>query len=147
MIPQTFVHLGLFLVYLIASWLVLVLLFRLAAYRKYFFHMVPFVIGYAAVAAGLLRYLGFQDFFWWYFILSSLFFSMALTRYLKSKDALDAFAQLEKSVLESMPEDEIKQQVRRELSPNRQITQHIVVSVVVFVVSFILIFYIANGGI
>src|SRR5262245_36844736 len=35
----------------IASWLLLVLLFRLAAHRKYFFHIVPFVIGYAIVAA------------------------------------------------------------------------------------------------
>jgi hypothetical protein len=146
MIPQTFWHLGLFFVYLIASWLVLVLLFRLAAYRKYFFHLVPFVIGYAAVAAGLLRYLGFQDLFWWYFVLSSFFFSMALTRYLRSKDVLDAFAQLEKSVLESMPEDEIKQQVREELSPNRQITQHVLVAVVVFIVSLILAFYVANVG-
>jgi hypothetical protein len=147
MMTQTFAYLGLFLVYLIVSWLVQVLFFKLAANRKYFFHMVPFVIGYAVAAALLLGYLGFQGFFWWYLVLSSLFFSMILTRHLKSKDALDAFAQLEKSVLESMPEDEIKQRVRRELSPRQQITQHVVVSVVVFIVSFILAFYIANGGI
>jgi len=138
--------LGRFLAYLIASWLLLVLLFRLAAHRKYFFHIVPFVIGYAIVAALLLSYLGFQDFFWWYFTLSSLFFSMVLTRHLKSKDALDAFAQLEESVLESMPEGEIKQQVGRELSPKRQTTQHVIGTVVVFIVSFALAFYLANGG-
>ena len=98
-IPPTYAHLGGFLAYLIASWLLLVLLFRLAAHRKYFFHIVPFVIGYAIVAALLLSYFGFQDFFWWYFTLSSLFFSMVLTRHLKSKNALDAFAQDRKSVV------------------------------------------------
>ena len=146
MIPPTYAHLGRFLAYLIASWLLLVLLFRLAAHGKYFFHIVPFVIGYAIVAALLLSYLGFQDFFWWYFTLSSLFFSMVLTKHLKSKDALDAFAQLEESVLESMPEGEIKQQVGRELSPKRQTTQHVIGTVVVFIVSFALVFYVANGG-
>jgi hypothetical protein len=143
-ILQTYAHFGLFLVFLVASWQLLVLLFRLAAQRKYFFHIVPFVIGYAVVAALLLRYLGFQGFFWWYLVLSSFFFSLVLTKHLKSKDALDAFAQLEERVLASMPEDEIKHQVRRELSPNRQTTQHVVGSVVVFVVSLVLAFYVAN---
>lgn len=46
-----------------------------------------------------------------------------------------------------MMSDEIKQRVRRELSPRQQITQHVVVSVVVFIVSFILVFHIAHGGI
>jgi hypothetical protein len=71
---------------------------------------------------------------------------MVLTRHLKSKDALDAFAQLEESVLQSMPEGEIKQQVRRELSPKRQTTQHVIGIVVVFIVSFVLAFYLAHGG-
>jgi hypothetical protein len=73
-------------------------------------------------------------------------FSILLTRHLKSKDALDAFAQLEESVLESMPEGEIKQQVVRELSPKRQTTQHVIGTVVVFIVCFVLAFYVANGG-
>src|SRR5262249_48164680 len=141
-IPPTYTHLGQFFAYLIASWLLLVLFFRLAAHCKYFFHIVPFVTGYAVVAALLLSYLGFQDFFWRYFTLSSLFFSMVLTRHLKSKDALDAFAQLEESVLQSMPEGEIKQKVRRDLSPKRQTTQHVIGIVVVFIVSFVLTFYV-----
>jgi hypothetical protein len=145
-IPRRYVHLGLFLAYLIASWLILVLLFRLAAYRKYFFHIVPFVIGYAVVAALLLARLGFQDFFWWYFVPSSLFFAMVLTRHVKSRDALDAFAQLETRVLESMPEGEIKQRVARELAPKRQATQHVIATVVIFIGSFVLAFYVANGG-
>jgi hypothetical protein len=138
--------LGLFLAYLIASWLPLVLLFGLAAHCKYFFHIVPFVIGYAVVAALLLSYFGFQDFFWWHFTLSSLFFSILLTRHLKSKDALGAFAQLKERVLASMPEGEIKQQVGRELSPERQTTQHVIGTVVVFIVCFVLGFYVANAG-
>jgi hypothetical protein len=145
-IASTYAHLGQFLAYLLASWLLIVLFFGLAAHCKCFFHIVPFVTGYGVVAGLLLSYFGFQDFFWWYFSLSSLFFSMVLTRHLKSKDALDAFAQLKERVIASMPEGEIKQKVGRELSPKRQTTQHVVGIVVVFIVSLVLGFYVANGG-
>jgi len=43
-IAKTSVHVGLFLVYLCASWLLLVGLLRLAAHRNYYFHLVPFVV-------------------------------------------------------------------------------------------------------
>jgi hypothetical protein len=144
-ITKTSMHVGSFLVYLCASCLLLVGLLRLADRRKYYFHFVPFVVGYAVLAALLLCYLGFQDFFWWYLVLSSAFFFANLRRHLGSKDALDAFAQLQASVAQSIPEGEIRHQVTKELSPTRQIGQNVAVSVVIFIVSFVLTFYLVNG--
>jgi hypothetical protein len=146
-ITKTSVHIGLFLVYLFASWLLLLGLLRLAAHRKYYFHLVPFVVGYAVLAALLLRYFSFQDFFWWYLVLSSVFFFANLRRYLGSKYARDAFAQLQANMAESIPEGEIRQQATKELAPNRQIGQHVAVSLVVFIVSFVLTFYLVIGRI
>jgi hypothetical protein len=145
-ITGTFAHLGWFLGYLITSWLLLVALLRLAARRKHYFHIVPFVIGYAVLVAFLLRYLGLQDCVWWYLAPSSLFLFVNLRRHLGSSDGVDAFIHLKQSALESMPESDIKQQVEKELSPNRQITQHVIGSVVVFIMSFVLTFYLYNGS-
>jgi hypothetical protein len=66
---------------------------------------------------------------------------------LGSKDTLDAFAQLQASVTESIPEGEIRKQATKEVSPTRQIRQHVAASVVVFIVSFVLTFYLLNGRI
>ena len=139
-IAKSSVHAGLFVVYLFASWLLPVGLLRLAAQRKYYFHLVPFVVGYAVLAALLLRYFSFQDFFWWYLVLSSVFLFASLRRHLSSKDARHAFAQLQASVAESIPDVDVRQQATKELSPHRQIGQQVVVSVDVFIVSFFLTF-------
>jgi hypothetical protein len=144
MTAEAYPKFGLFLVLLIVSALVLVLLFGLAARRKYFFHIVPFAAGYAALAAVSLRVLGLQDFFWWYLVLSSVFFSVLLTRHLRSRDSLDAFAQLRESALKSVREDEIRQQLERELAPDKQATQHLIGSAVAFIVSLVLAFYAAS---
>ena len=90
-ITSDLAHLGWFLGYLITSWLLFMALFRLAARRKHYFHIVPFVIGYAVLVAFLLRYLGLQDFVWWYLALSSLFLFVNLRRHLGSSDGVDAF--------------------------------------------------------
>jgi hypothetical protein len=134
-----------FLILLIASAFLLALLYWLAARCKYFFHIVPFVVGFAVLAALSLRFLGLQDFFWWYLIASSVFLSVLLARHLKSKDSLEAFARLRESALESVPESEIKEKVARELAPPKQATQHIVGLLVVFVVTLVLAFYAVNA--
>lgn len=141
------VHLGLFLVYLFASGILLMGAFKLAAHRKYFFHLVPFVVAYAALAAFLLRSFNLQEFLWWYLAVSSVFFFVNLRRHLRSKDAIDAFAHLQQSVAESIPEGEIRQEAAKELSPDRQVRQQVVIAVTVFIVSFVLTFYLVNGGI
>jgi hypothetical protein len=140
------VHLGTFAFYLLASWFVLLCLLRCAARRKYYFHLVPSVVAYAVLVAFLLQYFSFQDFFWWYLVLSSSFFFANFRRHLGSRNGIDAFARLQETVTESVPEGEIRQQVAKELSPGRQIRQHAVLSVIVFILSFVLTFYLANGG-
>jgi len=77
-------HLVGLLVYLFASWFLLVGLLRLVTHRKYYFHLVPFVVAYAVLAAFLLGYFGFRDFFWWYLMLSSIFFFVNLRKCFKS---------------------------------------------------------------
>ncbi|MGY4197318.1 hypothetical protein [Bradyrhizobium sp. USDA 4520] len=132
---------GTFVAVLITSALILAVFFWLAARYKYFFHIVPFAVGFA-VAAGLsLRVLGLQEFFWWYFILSTVLLSMLLTRHLKSRDSLEAFARLRESALEGVREDEIKEKVARELLPHKQATQHIVGVIVVFAGSLVFAFH------
>lgn len=143
---MNYTHLGYFIIYIFMSWLFLMLVFKLLTYYKYFFHIVPFVIGYAVLTSFLLNYFNFQDYFWWYLILSSFFFFMNVRKHFKSKDAIDAFALLQKSAVESIQEDEIKQQVKKELSPNRTIKQHVISSLAIFIISFFLAFYLFNGG-
>lgn len=129
---------GLFVIYLFASWFLLMQLFRLSTHHKYFFHIVPFVVGYAVLIAFLFRYLNFQDFFWWYLILSSLFLIPNLTRHFKSKDALEMFAQMDKSIIEAVPEGEIRQQVEKELSSDGTMRQYLVGILATFIISFAL---------
>jgi hypothetical protein len=133
-----------FLVLLVASALVLVLLFWLAVRRKYFFHIVPFVVAVAIVASLSLRLLGLQDFFWWYLTLSSAFILALLAKHLTAKDSLEAFGKLRDSALELIPEDEVKEKVARELSPNRQAIQHVIGLVVVFAATLVLVFHVVS---
>jgi hypothetical protein len=105
---------------------------------------VPFVVGYAVLAALLLRYFGFQDFFWWSLALSSVFFLVSLRIFLGSKQALAAFAQLQESVAESIEALEIREEAIKELSPTRQLRQHVAVSVIVFIATYGLTFYLVN---
>ena len=146
-ITGTFAHLGWFLGYLITSWLLLMALFRLAARRKHYFHIVPFVIGYAVLVAFLLRYLGFRTAFRRYLALSSLFLFVNLRRHLVFlATGLTRSFILGRTRLSQCRRGTSNSKSRRKLSPNRQITQHVIGSVVVFIMSFVLTFYLCNGG-
>jgi hypothetical protein len=57
---------------------------------------------------------------------------------------LAAFAHLQRMALESMPDDDVKNELERELAPRRQTTQHAIGVVLVFAVSFAAAFYLAN---
>jgi hypothetical protein len=140
-------HFGSFVLYLGASWLLLLQLLRLASHRKHFFHLVPFVAIYAALAAFLLCYFGLRDFFWWYVGPTSFFFLAMFGRHLGSRDGVDAFAALQAQVVDAVPEGEIRQQVERELSPKRAIAQHVIASAIVFVAAFWLTTYLLNAWI
>ena len=140
-------QLGLFFVYLFTSWFLLIQLFKLSTYYKYFSHIMPFIIGYAVLVALLLKYFNFQEFFWLYLALSSLFLIINLRKQLASKDAIDMFTQIQDNVLKSMPESKIKQKVKKELSPDRSMLNHLISGVVVFIIGFVLSFYLFNGSI
>lgn len=130
--------------YLAASSLGLVGLLWLAAYRKYYFHLVPFVVGYAVLTALGLGYLDLQGFLWWYLAPLSVVLFLGLSRHLRSEGVLAAYGRLEDQVLEAIPEGDIRQQVAKELAPSRAITQDVVVSVVFFVLAFLAAFYLSG---
>jgi hypothetical protein len=129
---------GLFVIYLFATWFLLMQLFRISTYRKYFSHIVPFVIGYAVLVAFLLQYLNFQEFSWRYLGLSTVFLFINLRRQFQSKDAVDMFAQIDKNIIEAVPEGEVRQQVEKELASGGTIRQYLLGVVAAFMVSFVL---------
>lgn len=140
-------HLGGFVLFVFASWFLLMQLFRYASYRKYFFHVVPFVILYAVGTAYLLRQLEFKDFFWWYLPLTALFLTVNLVRQLKTRDAVAAFAELDRTVADAMPEGMVRKSVEKELSTGSTVRQYVVSTVAVFAAVFALAFYLFFGGI
>jgi hypothetical protein len=141
-------HIGLFFIFLFASWFLLMQIFRFSTYHKYFFKIAPLLIGYAVLVAFLLQYFNFQNLFWWYLVLSCFFLFINHRKQLKSKDAVDMFAHLDKSVVDSIPEGETKQHVEKELSLSfgRTIKFHLL-SAIVFIASFVLAFSYFSGGI
>jgi hypothetical protein len=60
---------------------------------------------------------------------------------LGSKEALAEFAQLQERVAHSIEAAATREEAIRELSPTRQLRQHVAVSVIVFIVSYTLTFY------
>ncbi len=141
-------RLGLFFTFIFASWFLLIQLFRFSTYHKYFVKILPLLIGYAVLVAVLLQYFNFQNLFWWYVVLSSFFLFINHRKQLKSKDAVDMLAGLDKSVTDSMPDGEAKQHIEKELSLSfsRTIKYHLL-SAIVFIVSFVLAFSYFSGGI
>jgi hypothetical protein len=129
-----------FLGYLVASWAVLAGLLWLAARRRYYFHLVPFVVAYAVLAAIGLSSLGLRGLVWWYLALTSLPLFAGLLRHLRSESGVAAFAALEDHALEAIPEGDIKQQVAQELAPRRATLQDAIISAVVFVIAFLATF-------
>ena len=140
-------HAGLFFIYLFISWFLLMQIFRFSTYHEYFWKASPLLIGYAALVAFLLKQFNFENFFLWYLALSALFLFINHRKQLKSKEAVDMPAHLDKGVLDSLPEGEDKKHVEKELllAFSRMIKYHLLSSVV-FVVSFVLAFYYFAGS-
>ena len=112
-------------------------LIALAALRRYFFHLVPFIAAFAALAALALSVLALQQFLWWYLGLCALALVVGLILHLRSAGGLQALADLRQQVLGSIPEGDVKRQAANELAPRRAIAQDAVVDVVVFAVVFL----------
>jgi hypothetical protein len=114
----------------------------LAARRQYYFHLVPFIAGFAVLTAFLLRLLALQAFTWWYLAFTALALFAGLIRHLSSQGGRRALADLRKHVLDAVPEGEIKQQVAKELRPSRAIIQDATVGVAVFALVFLAASYV-----
>ncbi len=128
-------HAGLFFIFLFASWFLLMQIFRFSTYHKHFFKVAPFLIGYAVMIAFLFIQFNFQNFFWWYLILSGLFL---LVNHKKQHQA--------KNFLDLLSGDDKEKRTETEISFNKTIKYHLLSSVV-FVVSFVLAFSYFSGGI
>ena len=126
-----------FLALVAATWLALAGLIALAALRRYYFHLVPFLAAFAALAALALNVLVLQQFVWWYLGLCALALVVGLILHLRSAGGLQALADLRQQVLGAIPEGNVKQQVANEMGPRRAIVQDVVVAVVVVAVVFL----------
>ncbi len=141
-------HAGLFFVFMFATWFLLMQIFRFSTYHKYFFKIAPLLIGYAVLVAFLLRQFNFQNFFWWYLGFSSLYLFINHQKQRGSKDAVDIFAKLDKNIVDSIPEDEAKQHVEKDLSLsfNRTIKYHLLSSIVYILVFAFAFFYFSGSA-
>jgi hypothetical protein len=74
-----------FVATLVFTWLGLAGLLALAARRQYYFHLVPWIAGFAVATALLLRLVGLQAFIWWYLGLTVLALFAGLVRHLSSQ--------------------------------------------------------------
>jgi hypothetical protein len=131
-----------FVITLVVTWLGLAGLLALAARRQHYFHLVPFIAGFAVLTVLLLRLLGLQDFAWCYLGLTALALFAGLVRHMSSPGGRRALADLRKHVLDAVPEGEIKQQVAKELGPSRAIVQDAAVNVAVFALAFLAALYV-----
>jgi len=141
-------RLGMFFIFLFASWFLLMQLFGLSTYHKYFFKVSPLLIGYAVLVAFLLQYFNFQNLFWWYLILSTLFLFINHRKQLKSKEATNMFTDIDKGLVNSIPDGKDRQFIEKELSLSfsRTIKYHFLSSLL-FLVSFVLAFFYFSIGI
>jgi hypothetical protein len=126
-----------FLALVAATWVALAGLLALAAVRRYYFHLVPFIAAFAVLTALALNVLALQHFVWWYLGLCALALFIGLTRHLGSAGGLQALADLRQQVLGSMLDGDVKEQLANELAPRRAIIQDAVVDVVVFALVFL----------
>ncbi|MDD3066893.1 MAG: hypothetical protein PHO48_03630 [Candidatus Gracilibacteria bacterium] len=122
-------HAGLFFIFLFSSWFLLMQIFRFSTYHRYFFKILVFLIGYAVLVGFLLNKLGFQNYLWWYLILSFLFLTVSHREQWKSKKMLNEFVQM-KSYTQELKPKEI------EWSLNQTIKFHLISSAL-FVATFL----------
>lgn len=87
---------GLFFVFMFATWFLLMQIFRFSTYHGYFFKAVIFLIAYAVLIGFLLNKLGFQNYFFWYLILSFLFLGVNHRKQWQSKKMLSVLSEKNK---------------------------------------------------
>ncbi|MDZ4722365.1 MAG: hypothetical protein SGI97_00415 [candidate division Zixibacteria bacterium] len=128
-------HAGLFFIFLFASRFLLMQIFRFSTYHEYFYKISLVLIGYAILVAFLLLKFGFENYFWWYLILSGLFL---LINHKKQHQA--------KNFLDLLSGDDKEKRAEAESSFNKTIKYHLL-SAVVFIISFAIAFSYFSGGI
>ncbi len=128
-------HTGLFFIFLFVSWFLLMQIFRFSTYHKYFSKIILVLIGYSVLVAFLLLKFGFENYFWWYLILSGLFLFINHKKQHQAKNFLDLLSGEDK-----------EKRAETESSFNKTIKYHLL-SVAVFLVSFVIAFSYFSGGI
>lgn len=144
-------HAGLFFIFMFATWFLLMQIFRFSTYHGYFFKAAIFLIAYAVLIGFLLSKLGFQDYFWWYLILSFLFLGVNHRKQWQSKKMLSVLSEKNKEPdvvsmfkhkfdfnefiqMKSFTEGSKPEEI--ELSLNRTIKYHLLSSII-FIVAFV----------
>lgn len=78
-----------YIVFLIISWLLLMQIYRLTTYHKYFLRAAPILIGYSVFIGYLLFYFAFHEFFLWHVVLNSIFLFLQHKKQKKWRELLN----------------------------------------------------------
>lgn len=127
-------HAGLFLVFMFATWFLLMQIYRFSTYHRYFPIAAIFLIVYAALVAFLLQTFGFENFVWWYLVLTVGFLFINHRKQHKTK-----------SLLDSLPEKEKEHRGEIEKSFKNTIKYHLLSSIVFVLAVAFSFFYFAGS--
>jgi len=127
-------HAGLFLVFMFATWFLLMQIYRFSTYHRYFPIAALFLIAYAILVSILLQKFGFENFIWWYLILTAGFL---LVNHKKQHKA--------KLLLDSLPEEEKEHRGEIEKSFKNTIKYHLLSSLVFILAVAFTFFYFAGN--
>lgn len=127
-------HAGIFLIFMFVSWFLLMQIYRFSTYHRYFPIAVIFLVAYATLASFLLQKFGFENFIWWYLILTVAFL---LANHKKQHKA--------KLLLNSLSEDEQDNRSKIEKSFKNTIKYHLLSSIVYILAITFAFFYFAGS--
>lgn len=127
-------HAGLFLIFMFATWFLLMQIYCFSTYHQYFPIAVILLIAYAVLVSFLLQKFGFESFIWWYLLLTAIFLIINHKKQHKAKQLLN-----------SLPEDEQESHSEIEKSFKNTIKYHLLSSIVYVVVVAFAFFYFAGS--
>lgn len=118
-----------FIIFFIASWLVLMKIFSFSTYHKYFYKTLPVLLIYSVLLGYLLDLFELHEFFLWFLAINILLFVKNYKRY-KKQDLMEGVGEDYKNLL---PEEKIKETLEKS---TKNTLKYFVLSSIVYLVIF-----------
>ena len=116
-----------FIIFFIASWLVLMKIFSFSTYHKYFYKTLPVLLIYSVLLGYLLDLFELHEFFLWFLAINILLFVKNYKRY-KKQDLMEGVGEDYKNLL---PEEKIKETLEKS---TKNTLKYFVLSSIVYLV-------------